>query len=257
MARGVDRRDIFVDDQDRRDFLRTVLEVKCETPFSILAYCLMGNHFHFAMKVENTALSRIMQRILTSYVRGFNARHDREGHLFQARYKSLLCLTDTYLIALIRYIHMNPVRAALISNPAAWPWSSYRQYTVRTTSPLADTDIFFNAIGKTGAASSQGFERRAQEADDNFKPWGDGDTESPPLLLRTDPTEPDPVEVLAGELFPNDLTELQSGSRRREISRKKIRVAETAIKMGHSLTSIAKWMNSTPQAIHNLLHRNK
>ena len=255
LARGVDGREIFVDEQDNRDFLRTILEVKSETPFSILAYCLMGNHFHFAIKVGDTGLSRIMQRILTTYVRGFNARHDREGHLFQARFKSLLCLDDAYLVALIRYIHMNPVRAALVLKPSDWPWSSHRQYSARTPSPLADTDIFFNALGDSRADGSQEFERWSQEAEASFKPWGDG--ESPSLLLRAIPGESETLDALASGLFPNDLVELQSGTRRREISKKKMIVAETAVKTGQSLTAIAEWMRCTPQAIHNLLHRNK
>jgi REP element-mobilizing transposase RayT len=82
MARGVDGRAVFVDDLDPRDFLGTALRLKSETNHSILAYCLMGNHFHFAIKVGHTPLSQIMHRLLTAYVIGFNARHARVGHLF-------------------------------------------------------------------------------------------------------------------------------------------------------------------------------
>src|SRR3569832_1733814 len=97
MARGVDGREIFADEADRRTFLEITRSVKNETAYSLLAYCLMGNHFHFAMRGGPIPLSRIMQRLLTSYAMAFNVRHDRQGHLFQARYKAIVCLDDAYL----------------------------------------------------------------------------------------------------------------------------------------------------------------
>ena len=136
MARGVDGREIFADDSDRQTFLATTRGLKRETDCSVLAYCLMGNHFHFAIRVGRTPLSRIMHRLLTVYAMAFNFRHDRQGHLFQARYKSVLCLDDAYLIALIRYIHMNPVRRGLVSSPELWAWSSFRFYCYGEKGPV-------------------------------------------------------------------------------------------------------------------------
>ena len=166
MARGVDGREVFVDDLDRRDFLGTILGLKSQTNCSIIAYCLMGNHFHLAIKVGTTPLSHIMHRLLTAYVIGFNARHAREGHLFQARYKSVLCLDDSYLIALVRYIHMNPVRAGLTVGPEDWPWSSHRYYAERTGSPLVDPRLFFDVAG----SSSREYERSSANAAQNIDP---------------------------------------------------------------------------------------
>lgn len=97
-----------------------------ETNTVILAYCLMPNHFHLAVKVSTVPLGRVMLRILTSYVNTFNNRHERTGHLFEARHKAKICLTDRYLLGLIRYIQMNPVRAKLVKNAEDWPWSSRR-----------------------------------------------------------------------------------------------------------------------------------
>ena len=251
MARGVDRREVFLDDLDRHEFLGIVVKLKSETPYSILAYCLMGNHFHFAIKVGAVPLSQIMQRLLTTYVIGFNARHAREGHLFQARYKSRLCLDDAYLVALIRYIHRNPVRAGLVVNPRDWPWSSHRLYSERTTSPLVDAELFLNAAG----SEIQDYERWSENSDEHFKPWpGAG---APSALPRKDAAGTQSLDELASHLFPDDLTALQSGERKRTTSKKKSIVAAEAIKNGHSLSSIAAWMRCTPSAVHHLLHRDK
>ena len=254
MARGVDGRDVFIDESDRRIFLTTILRLKSETAFSILAYCLMGNHFHFAIKIGKTPLSRIMHRLLTTYVLGFNSRHTREGHLFQARYKSILCLDDAYLIGLIRYIHMNPVRAGLVTNCGDWPWSSHRQYTEKTSTPLADTKLFFDAAAAWEPATQE-FERWENDANGSFEPWPKIETSS--RLLREDSPDVSTLDAIALELFPDDLEELKSGSRRRDISQKKAIVVKKAVQNGHSQIAIAAWMSCAPSAIHRLLRRNK
>jgi REP element-mobilizing transposase RayT len=251
MARGVDKREIFVDDQDRHEFLGAIVRLKSQTPCSILAYCLMGNHFHLAIRVGSAPLSQIMQRLLTTYVLGFNARHTREGHLFQARYKSRLCLDDAYLISLIRYIHMNPVRAGLVANPGDWRWSSHRIYSERVASPLADAHLFFAAAG----SNIQDYESWSANADEGFKPWPEIGMASP--LLREEADEPPSLDELASKLFPEDAADLQSGGRKRTLSWKKSILATEALKSGYSLVSIAAWMGCTPAAIHHLLYRHK
>jgi REP element-mobilizing transposase RayT len=249
MARGVDGRDIFIDDHDRRVFLRNILRLKSESPHSILAYCLMGNHFHFAIRVGNIPLSRIMHRLLTAHAVAFNGRHDRQGHLFQARYKSVLCLDDRYLIALIRYIHMNPVRAGLVSRPDLWPWSSHQQYAERMNSSLVDTRLLFGALH----AEENWMERQ----DDDFDPWPEPVSPSP--LLREERTKPGSIDDLAAALFDDDHSrmELKSGSRRREIARKRRLLAEACLKNGHSLLAISRWLGCTSPAVHHLLRRKK
>lgn len=248
MARGVDGRDIFLDDLDRRAFLEATRLVKNEAPFTILAYCLMGNHFHFAIRVGGMPLSRIMQRLLTSYVMAFNLRHDRQGHLFQARYKAVLCRDDAYLIALIRYIHMNPVRAGIVSSPESWPWSSHFDYIGRG-SDLADARLFFNALGENGV----GYAQVLRATDDSFEAWPSRKSESP--LLRDEPADVQTLEQMASDLFPDDHSVIRSGCRRHAVSRKRRMFVEMAIQKGHKLTAIADWMGRSPQAVHNLINR--
>ena len=245
MARGVDGREIFSDDEDRRSFIRTALGVESETNCSILAHCLMGNHFHFAIKVGVTPLSRIMQRLLTSYVLGFNARHDRDGHLFQARYKSCLCVDDAYLITLIRYIHQNPVRAGLVSAPGEWAWSSHRQYAKRIPGPLAAPKLYLDACGAHGEG----------DVDSHFEPWPAAG-EIPPVPLGK-PDRQESIDVIASGLFSADLAALKSGNRARVLSKKKAALAREALRYGHTLASIGGWKGCSAGAVHHLLLRNK
>lgn len=138
MARGVERRPIFIDDHDRRIFLDQMRRYERELGAKIIAYCLMGNHFHLAIKVAAATLGAFMQRLTGGYAGGLNHRHDRVGHLFESRYKDKLCLDDRYLQALVHYIHMNPVRAGLVAAPGDWPWSSFKP----TDGPFPDLDSF-------------------------------------------------------------------------------------------------------------------
>jgi REP element-mobilizing transposase RayT len=257
MARGVEGREIFIDDRDRSGFLDHMLRLRSEMPHSILAYCLMGNHFHFAIRVGNIPLFRIMHRLLTAHAVAFNERNDRHGHLFQARYKSVLCLNDGYLIALIRYIHMNPVRAGLVPRADLWQWSSYRHYAERRNSPLVDTRLLFNALHAPSAQGEPIDESWMDRPDDDFDPWPSTNQSSP--SLREERAEPKSIDELASALFNDQysLAEVKSGSRRREIARKRRLLAEESLKNGHSLASISGWLGCTPPAIHHLLRRGK
>ncbi len=116
MARGIGRCSIFVTDEDRLDFLDR-LERQIETgALSIYAFSLMPNHFHILARTGNRPISRAMSSLLTGYAVSFNLRHKRAGHLFQNRFKSILCEEAGYFRELVRYIHLNPVRAKLLTS---------------------------------------------------------------------------------------------------------------------------------------------
>jgi putative transposase len=94
----------------------------------ILAFCFMSNHIHLAIQLGNVSISKIVQNLAFRYTRFFNWRHKTIGHLFQGRFKSVLVDSVSYLRELIRYIHLNPVRAKLVDNPTDYRWSSHRAY---------------------------------------------------------------------------------------------------------------------------------
>lgn len=116
IVRGIERRKIFRDDTDRYDFLDRLGKVLTETGTSCFAWALIPNHFHLLLRTGRSPISKVMSRLLTGHAMAFNRRHRRSGQLFQNRYKSILCQEDTYLLELVRYIHLNPLRAKLVAD---------------------------------------------------------------------------------------------------------------------------------------------
>jgi putative transposase len=128
IVRGIERRDIFIEDVDRRLFFERLSKLLTETGTGCIAWALMSNHFHLLLCPRATKLSVFMRRLLTGYAVVFNRQHKRSGHLFQNRYKSIACQEDAYLLELIRYIHLNPLRAGLvktIDELESYPWCGH------------------------------------------------------------------------------------------------------------------------------------
>ncbi len=116
MGRGIEKTKIFRLDSDREDFLARLAGLCRDGHIAVLAWALMPNHFHLLIRTGRQAIHKSMKKLLTGYVVNFNRRHNRYGHLFQNRYKSILCEEDPYLLELTRYIHLNPLRAGVVSN---------------------------------------------------------------------------------------------------------------------------------------------
>ena len=128
MGRGIDRIKIFKNKLDRNDFLSRLADLCEKGDMIIYAWSLMPNHFHLLIRTARQPLSHNMRKLLTGYVVNFNRRHKRYGHLFQNRYKSIICEDDPYLLELTRYIHLNPLRADMVKNLEElnkYPWSGH------------------------------------------------------------------------------------------------------------------------------------
>lgn len=128
MSRGNDRRKIFARYGDYIKFMEFLKTAKERYAFFLYAYCLMPNHFHLLLETQLPNISTIMHFINGSYTVYYNTRHQRHGHLFQGRYKSIVVEKDSYFLELSRYIHLNPLRAGVVRNPEDYIWSSYRGY---------------------------------------------------------------------------------------------------------------------------------
>lgn len=139
IARGVARHDIFYTDYDRRDFIRRLANLQPLSDITLFAYALMDNHFHLVLRRGASTLGLFMRRLLTGYAVSFNRRHDRVGHLFQNRYKAIVCEDEEYLLDLVRYVHLNPVRARIVDDPAQYRWSSHTAYLRQSPPPWLDT----------------------------------------------------------------------------------------------------------------------
>jgi putative transposase len=140
-SRGDRREPIYRDDLDRTAHLAVVAQAMERFDAQVLAYCLMGNHYHLVLHTRSANLSRLMRHLNGVYTQTFNRRHNLVGHLFQGRFKAILVDRDAYLLEVVRYVELNPVRAAIASDPLAWPWSSYAAHVGQTpTPPWLDSD---------------------------------------------------------------------------------------------------------------------
>jgi REP element-mobilizing transposase RayT len=146
MLRGNGGADIFFAKADRRRFLELLGEGVERFGHRLHGYCLMTNHVHLVVQAGEAPLSRAMQNLAFRFTRFVNARRKRIGHLFQGRYKALLVDADSYLLELVRYVHLNPVRAGLVADPADWPWSGHRAYLGRGAPAWLTTDWVLGAL---------------------------------------------------------------------------------------------------------------
>lgn len=128
MLRGIDRREIFIDNEDREMFCRCILRAKEKGSFVLHGYCLMDNHVHLLMEEGNEHIGNSMKRITVGYVQWHNLKYSRTGHLFQNRYKSEPVENEGYFLTVLRYIHQNPVKAGMVKDMAHYKWSSYHSY---------------------------------------------------------------------------------------------------------------------------------
>lgn len=138
MVRGIEHRRIFIDVNDYTDFLRRLEKVLKNYSSLCFAWALMPNHLHLLMRSGQEGIVPVMHRLLTGYALGFNVRHDRIGHLFQNRYKNIVCEEDPYFLELIRYIHLNPLRAHLVQTLeelADYPWTGHTVLMGRQNKP--------------------------------------------------------------------------------------------------------------------------
>ena len=146
MLRGIDRQLIFEDSEDYIRFLDIVQECRELCNFKLYAYCLMGNHVHLLLKVQEESLETIFKRIGGRYVYYYNVKYQRIGHLFQDRFKSEPVDDDVYFLTVLRYIHQNPVKAKLCSKVEDYPFSSFVEYLHESS--LVDTEFVQSMIDR-------------------------------------------------------------------------------------------------------------
>lgn len=138
IARGNRQESIFLQPTDFSKYLALVKRYKRRYEFLLYAYALMVNHVHLLIEVDDVPLSKIMQGLQQTYTQFFNWKYGKTGHVFQGRYKALLCQKDAYLLELVRYIHLNPMRAEIAKNLSEYPWTSHRAYVHSSSNQIAD-----------------------------------------------------------------------------------------------------------------------
>jgi REP element-mobilizing transposase RayT len=162
IVRGIEKRPVFLDDQDRDDFLSRFSRLLTETETDCFAWALLDTHLHLLIQPNVAKLSHFMRRLLTGYAVVFNLRHNRVGHLFQNRYKSIVCDGDAYLLELVRYIHLNPLRAGIIENVDSlenYPWCGHRELLGRTSRSIIHESKVLSLFAKRRRGARQLYQR--------------------------------------------------------------------------------------------------
>ena len=151
IIRGIEKRDIVKNQYDRENFVERLDHLATESETAIYAWALLSNHAHILLRSSDAGLSHFMRRLLTGYAINYNLRHKRHGHLFQNRYKSIVCEEDAYFCELIRYIHLNPLRANLVRDLAEldqYRWCGHAALIGRAKNDWQDRNYVLKWFGR-------------------------------------------------------------------------------------------------------------
>jgi REP element-mobilizing transposase RayT len=166
IGRGIEGSKIFRDQGDRKDFLDRIEDLCEAKALSVYAWALLDTHFHLLVRTGDQSLSHSMRKLLTGYVVNFNRRHRRFGHLFQNRYKSILCEEDPYLLELTRYIHLNPLRARIVKSWEElrfYPWSGHSAILGKEKRGWQDVGAVLGYFGGRKKRAIAGYENFVRE----------------------------------------------------------------------------------------------
>src|SRR5688500_1303752 len=276
IARGNQRQLTFLAERDYEAYLIRLARYQKRYSVKLYAYCLMPNHVHLLVQTSDAPLAKFMQGLQQSYSQWFNRIHGTVGHVFQGRYKAIVCDRDEYLLTLIRYIHLNPVRAGLVDNPEAYPHSGHRAYLADDVLSLIDAGAVLSMLG--GPAAYRRFvlagmdaghdERYYQTEDQRFlgaRPAAQrtGQAAQPAVLPRR------PLDLVFTELarrIPADPSMLRSPDRSHTVSgarailsfilvrRLGYRVSDVAAALGRDVATISLTVSRLARRLESNVH---
>lgn len=145
-SRGNEKKEIFFDNEDRKQFLSIIREEKKRYQIILYSYVMMNNHYHLLIETPLGNLVKFMHAFNSRYTGYFNRHHNRIGHLFQGRYKAIIVDKESYLLELVRYIHLNPVRGGL--DFVNYEWNSYNEYIEKNNKTIVDRDFILNQFSE-------------------------------------------------------------------------------------------------------------
>jgi REP element-mobilizing transposase RayT len=267
IVRGNQRRKTFLDDSDYQAYLQRLSSYRKRYEYVLHAYCLMPNHVHLLLESSHQPLAKVMQGLQQSYSQYFNSRHRKVGHVFQGRYKAIVCQKDEYLLELVRYIHLNPVRSGLVKAPASYRYSGHLAYAEGKASEIIDPRPVLGLLG--GSSRYREFvnngirgghkEEYYETQDQRFLgPAGFGEK----LRERQDEPRPPKRRALEGviralvEKLNITAAELKSADRSWAVSRARTIVGYALVrKYGYGLGEVAKYLRRDPATVGTLLGR--
>jgi REP element-mobilizing transposase RayT len=261
LSRGNSHEKIYASKRDYERFLQYVEKASERFAFIIHAYCLMSNHYHLLVETPEPNLSMTMQWLNVSYATYFNRKRDRNGHLFQGRFKAILIDADAYLKHLSRYIHLNPVRAGLVNTPGQYCWSSYPAYIGEQLSPkFLKTELLLESFGRKKSEATKKYREFVESFDINTIKdpskqlaggfiLGDADfvnwVKDTFLSLREDEKEIPQLKKLKPRVTPETIVEQVSKVFKIEVTKilkkglKRNKAREVAIFLGRELSRLS------------------
>ncbi len=267
ILRGNHREPLFGADRDRAYLNALVGDVVARFGLQVLAYCWMTNHLHLAIRTGATPLAKPMQRLAMRYALHVHRDAGQTGHLFERRYRAILVDADSYLLALVRYIHLNPVVAGMTADPAGYRWSSHRDYLGIRTVDWVDTRL---VLGMFSGGAESGPEQYARFmgnwTEDDLAPFVPHESRETrgmePAEPARIPVAPKPSAQLA-ELAVRHcqragitLVDLSSTSRARSLSAVRRTVAAEALATGlATLAEVGRLLGRSPSAVVQLVSR--
>lgn len=278
ILRGNHRQAVFIEPSDRAMLDDLVAETLERFDARAHAYCWMTNHMHLALQVADAPLGPIVRRIAGVYARRIQRRLPTTGHLFERRYRSVLVDADAHLLRLVRYIHLNPLRAGLVADPADYPWSGHRAYLGLASVPWLTTEFTLRLLGTNRNRARRAYSRLISAGGDpddsaQFSRGMPGDTrvlgddgflarvsatrKRPPPKSSTPPTLEQLIATVAKGAGCT-VEALASASRARAVVDARCQVAERALASGvASISEIARRLNRSHSSVIEAVQRRR
>jgi len=267
IVRGNQRRKTFLSDTDYQAYLQRLGRYRQKFGYTIHAYCLMPNHVHLLVESSEIPLGKFMQGVQQSYSQYFNLHHRKAGHVFQGRYQAIVCDKEPYLLELIRYIHLNPVRAGMAKEPERYPYSGHRSYLDGKPTEVIDPRKILRLIGGKGRyrafirdGMSEGHKGEYYEVADQRFLGGEGFGDK----LQEEHEEEQPKKRRPLDHVVRDLSraleigiaELRSADRSWKVSQARTQVGYIMVRrLGYPLSEVAKYLQRDPATVSTLISR--
>ena len=267
IARGNQKQKAFLDGRDYQAYLERMGRYRRRYGYAIHAYCLMPNHVHLLIESSEQPLGKFMQGLQQTYSQYFNLRHRKIGHVFHGRYKAIVCQQDEYLLELIRYIHLNPVRAGMVKSPEGYLYSGHRAYVDGKATETIDPRKVLGLVGgKAGyrefvrGGLGEGHKEEYYEVEDQRFLGEEGFGEK----LREEEAEPRAKKRKALEVIVKKLgqelkvgtTELVSSDRSWAVSKARTMIAYVLVRrQGYGLGEVARYFGRDTATIGTLVGR--
>ena len=268
IVRGNQRQKTFLNDQDYRAYLERLAKYRRKYDYSVYAYCLMPNHVHLLLESSDQPLAKFMQGLQQSYSQYFNLRHHKVGHVFQGRYKAIICEKDEYLLELIRYIHLNPVRAGIVKRPERYGYSGHRVYLEGKPTEVLDTTKVLRLFGGKGAyrrfildGLGDGHKEEYYEVEDQrfLGAEGFGDKIQEKLGKRQKAANRKPVAAVLKELAQGleiGVEALRSPDRSWSVSKARTMIAYVLVRrLGYGIGEVAVYLRRDMATVGTLVAR--